>query len=257
MPKYEYFTLKKIDYVVSIRFSRPPLNYFNSVVIHELLEILSDCDQQTDCRVTVLCAEGSVFCAGGEFGDGEAGSEKYIEMASDLYGMAMKLFEIKKPIVAAINGAAIGGGLGLALVADFRVAGEKAKFSANFSKLGIHPGFGTTVTLPRVVGAQVAEMLFYTGRRIDAREAYRIGLADVLAAGDAIEAALELAQEISSSAPMAVQETKASLRQGFAKDIANANLKELEIQKRHMQSNDFKEGVKAVAERRAAIFNNN
>ena len=255
MSHYKYFTIDHLGHVALICFSRPPHNYFNAKVIEELLAIFTHCDEQTNCRVTVLCAEGSVFCAGGEFGDGEAGSEEYATMASDLYNVAMRLFLIKKPMIVAIDGAAIGGGLGLALVADFRVASKKAKFSANFSRLGIHPGFGSSITMPRIVGEQTAKLLFFTGRRIDGEEAHRIGLVDVLAINEsATECAMALAQEIAASAPMAVQETRATLRQGLAEQVANANRSELEIQSRHMQSEHFKEGVKAMAERRTPNF---
>ena len=97
-----------------------------------------------------------------------------------LYKEAIRLFRTKKPIIGAIHGAAVGGGLGLALVPDFRVTCAEARFSANFNRLGFHPGFGLTVTLPRLVGAQQAALLFYTGRRISGDEAVRLGLADVL-----------------------------------------------------------------------------
>ena len=102
--------------------------------------------------------------------------------ARHLYKEATRLFRARKPVVAAVHGAAVGGGLGLALVADFRVTCAEARFSANFNRLGFHPGFGLTTTLPRLVGPQQAALLFYTGRRIAGDEAVRIGLADLLVA---------------------------------------------------------------------------
>src|SRR6185436_20373861 len=122
------------------------------------------------------------------------------------YKEAIRLFRTRKPVVGAIHGAAVGGGLGLALVPDFRVTCAEARFSANFTRLGFHPGFGLTTTLPRLVGVQQAALLFYTGRRIGGQEAQRIGVADLLVAQDQVRtSAIELAREIAASAPLAVQ----------------------------------------------------
>src|SRR5690606_13245125 len=130
---------------------------------------------------------------------------------------ASRLFRTRKPIVAAVHGAAIGGGLGLACVADFRVTCQEARFSANFTRLGFHPGFGLTATLPRLVGPQMAALLFYTGRRIPGDEAVRIGLADLLVPQAEVRSAAEaLATEIAQSGPLAVVATRETLRRGLA-----------------------------------------
>ena len=129
-----------------------------------------------------------------------------------LYVEAVRLFSAKKPIVAAVQGAAVGAGLGLALVADFRVAAPEARFTANFVKLGFHPGFGITHTLPRLIGEQRAALMCLTGRRIKASEALAWGLVDELAPLDELRAAaLRLAREIAENAPLAVQSTRATL----------------------------------------------
>ena len=115
----------------------------------------------------------------------------------------MRIFRNKKPIVAAVHGAAIGGGLGLAVSADFRVTCPEARFAANFTKLGFHPGFGLTVTLPELVGKNNAELIFYTSRRVTGEEAYRMGLANVLVPQDQVRAeAMKLAQEIAECSPL-------------------------------------------------------
>ncbi len=122
-----------------------------------------------------------------------------------LYEEAVRLFAARTPIVAAVQGAAVGGGLGLALVADFRVAGPSTRFIANFSRLGLHQGFGITVTLPAVVGTQRAQEMLYTGRAVAGEEAANIGLCDRLAADDAVRStAHAFAAEIAASAPLAV-----------------------------------------------------
>lgn len=167
----------------------------------------------------------------------------------------MRLFRTNKPIVAAIQGAAIGAGMGLALVADFRVAAHAAWFSANFNRLGIHPGFGMSVTLPRVVGVQHASRLFYTGCRIDASEAHRCGLVDEVVPDDRLlQLALSRALEIAVSAPQAVQSTRATLRSSLAAAVYEANRHECAVQLAQFHSRDFLEGVAASRERRPPCF---
>lgn len=255
MTTNQFITVEMDHHVGVLTFSRPPLNFLSTDVVNELTESLATLDDLPECRATVLCAEGDVFCAGGEFGKGESGYEVHTAMAADLYAAAMKLFEIKKPMVAAIQGAAVGGGLGLALVADFRVSCASARFSANFTRLGMHPGFGTSITLPRLVGQQAAQMMFYTGSRINGQEAFRIGLVDQLVEqAEVKDAAIALAQEIAGSAPIAVQDTHATMRQGLAEQVVEANRRELALQKEHMATADFAEGLLATAERRIPEF---
>ncbi len=158
-------------------------------------------------------------------------------------------------MIGAIQGAAIGGGLGLALVPDFRVVTREARFAANFAKLGIHPGFGLTVTLPRLVGQQQANLMFFTGRRLSGEEALAIGLADQLVEPDALRgAANALAAEIAENAPLAVVSVRATVRQGLAEQIARATEHELKEQQWLRGTEDSNEGVRAVAERRPGNF---
>ena len=168
-----------------------------------------------------------------------------------MYFEAIRIFSCRKPIVAAIQGAAVGGGLGLALVADFRVTCPEARFTANFNRLGFHPGFGLSVTLPRLVGIQKANLLFFTGRRIGGQEALDMGLADVLVAQSDVRAeALKLAHEIAVSAPLSVQSTRATLRQGLVEQLQQAVAHESAEQNWQFKTEDFKEGVQAMTERR-------
>jgi 2-(1,2-epoxy-1,2-dihydrophenyl)acetyl-CoA isomerase len=168
---------------------------------------------------------------------------------------AIRLYEQPLPIVAAIQGAAIGGGLGLALAADFRVAAPQARFAANFALLGIHQGFALSVTLPAVVGQQKALELLYTGRRVAAPEAHLIGLADRLAeTGQEREQAHALAAEIAASAPLAVRSIRATMRRQLAVEARAAMERERAEQERLMLTADWKEGVTAVTARRPANF---
>ena len=177
------------------------------------------------------------------------------QKSNPLYDEAVRLFSCTRPIVAAVQGPAVGGGLGLAMVADFRVACPEARFSANFNRLGFHPGFGLSVTLPRVIGMQKTSMMFYTGRRFGGEEAHSIGLVDVLVPRDQLRAeALKLAREIAISAPIAVQSTRATLRAGLADAVRDITAHEGAEQVKHFRTEDFKEGVAAMAERREPRF---
>jgi len=219
-------------------------------MISAIADALEELDRNDECRCVVLTAEGKNFCAGADF-SGNASPYS----TADLYHAATRLFCTNKPFVAAVNGAAIGGGLGLALSADFRVASPESKFSANFAQLGFHHGFGLTVTLPRLVGEQKASELLYTGRRVNGTEAYELGLIDRVVPTSEIEsAAFTLAAEIASSAPLAVESIRATLRKGIAEKVAQATQHEMAEQTRLKATADFAEGTKAVSQRRPAEF---
>ena len=233
---------------------RPPDNYFDMTLVHEIADAFEAFDADAAIRAVVLASEGRNFCAGANLANpardtvGQRGGPH-------LYRQAVRLFRSLKPVVAAVQGAAVGGGLGLALVADFRVATPGSRFSANFNRLGFHPGFGLSVTLPRLVGQQQAALMFYTGRRLNGSEAKTIGLIDVLVPqAELRSAAIALASEIAQSAPIAVMSTRATLRRGLADAIAAATDHELAEQERHFETEDYKEGVKAMAERRPPVF---
>ena len=238
------------QHVATVQLRRPPNNFFSFDMISALADALEELDRNDECRCVVLTAEGKNFCAGADF-SGNASPYS----TADLYNAATRLFCTNKPFVAAVNGAAIGGGLGLALSADFRVASPESKFSANFAQLGFHHGFGLTVTLPRLVGEQKASELLYTGRRVNGTEAYELGLIDRVVPTSEIEsAAFTLAAEIASSAPLAVESIRATLRKGIAEKVAQATQHEMAEQTRLKATADFAEGTKAVSQRRPAEF---
>ncbi len=243
-------------HVATVELRRPPHNFFDNALINAIADAFEAFDRDPRCRAIVLAAEGKSFCAGADLPNRpETGAASEGGKAKHLYKEAVRLFRNRKPIVAAIHGAAVGGGLGLALVADFRVTCSEARFSANFTRLGFHPGFGLTVTLPRLVGPQRAALLFYTGRRIPGDEAVAMGLADVLVAqAEVRRAAQDLALEIAQSAPLAVLSTRETMRRGLADAIEAATERELVEQESLRRTADFKEGVKAMAERRLPNF---
>ena len=155
----------------------------------------------------------------------------------------------------AVQGAAIGAGLGLALVADFRVAAPEARFSGNFTRLGFHPGFGLTVTLPRLIGVQRATKMFLTSARYKAEQVAAWGLVDrVSESGGALAGAHALAREIAGNAPLAVVSTRDTLRAGLADAVREQLKREHGEQKWLQKTADYAEGVASVFERREARF---
>lgn len=244
------------DFVATVEIHRPPNNYFDVALIRSLADAFEDLDKAGGCRAVVLCSEGKHFCAGADF-TGRRGLAENVGTRGEghLYEEALRLFLTKTPIVAAVQGAAIGGGLGLALAADFRVAGPEARFAANFARLGFHHGFGLTITLPEAIGRQRALEMLYTARRVPGEEALRIGLCDRLAPAESLrETAHALAAEIAASAPLAVRSIRETMRAGLADRIRTATARELAEQERLALTEDFKEGVQATAERRSPHF---
>jgi enoyl-CoA hydratase/carnithine racemase len=200
-----------------------------------------------------VCSSDLVFCGGADLVT--PGEDVVVDSTKDLYAQAARLFGTKKPIVAAVQGAAVGAGLGLALIADARLAAPEARFSANFVKLGFHPGFGTTAALPRLIGEHRAALMFLTGRRLKADEALAWGLVDAVTDASSLrDEALALAAEIAGNAPLAVQSTRATLRAGLVDQIRRQTDHEAAEQAVLRRTNDFAEGVRAVAERRPGKF---
>jgi len=244
-------------HVATIEIQRPPLNYFDLQLIRDIADALEKTDANGEIRAIVLAAQGKAFCAGANFttpaqdaqasGNPRDGGHLYIE--------AVRIFRSKKPIVAAVQGAAIGGGFGLAMAADFRVTCPEARFAANFTRLGFHPGFGLTVTLPEAIGKSNTELMFYTSRRVTGEQALAMGLASVLVPQDQVRAAaMSLAQEIAECSPLGLLSTRATMRAGLADRVRRATDHELEEQNRLRVTDDFREGVKSTAERRSANF---
>jgi 2-(1,2-epoxy-1,2-dihydrophenyl)acetyl-CoA isomerase len=237
------------DHVATVEFDRPPLNHFDAQLVGALADAYERLDAEQGCRAIVLCSTGPHFCAGADF------SNSSDVAGESLYGNAVRMFAAETPVVAAIQGAAIGGGLGVALSADFRVASPSSRFAANFARLGIHHGFGITVTLPAVVGNQTALDLLCTGRRVKGQEAHELGLCDRLASdGDVRDAARALAAEIAASAPLAVRAIRRTMRGDIAERVRIATAHEHAEQTELFATNDFREGVTATAERRSANF---
>jgi 2-(1,2-epoxy-1,2-dihydrophenyl)acetyl-CoA isomerase len=239
------------DFVATAEIKRPPDNFFDRALIASIADALEALDREPRCRVIVLCSEGKHFCAGADF----RGRPLDTEGGRHLYDEAVRVFATSKPFIAAVQGAAVGGGLGLALAADLRIAAPEARFSANFARMGFHHGFGLTVTLPLVVGPQRALELLYTGARVPGEEALELGLCDRLAPLQSLrDEAHEFALELAGSGPLAIESIRATMRGDLCDRIRRATAHERAEQERLQATHDFREGTRAMAERRPPRF---
>lgn len=242
-------TLEVADHIATAEMRRPPHNFFDAALIASLADAY-EAASQAGARVIVLCSEGKNFCAGADFSGRSSVSNGG---AGHLYEQAVRLFDSPLPVVAAVQGKAVGGGLGLACSADFRVASPHASFVANFSRLGLHHGFGLTVTLPAIVGQQRAWQMLYTGLGIIGADARTDGLVDHLTEQPRL-GAHRLAAQLAEAGPLAVRSIRATMRGDLAARVTAAMDHERAEQEKLWRTADFAEGVKATAERRPPVF---
>jgi enoyl-CoA hydratase/carnithine racemase len=247
------------DFVATVEIHRPPNNFFDVDLLRDLANAYEVLATVTRARAIVLCSEGKHFCAGADFGStGGADDGEEDEPGAgpqELYAQGRRLIAAPLPVVAAVQGGAIGGGLGLACSADFRVAAPESRLAANFARLGFHQGFGLSVTLPAIVGTQAALDMLYTGRRIGGHEALQIGLVDQVVPLDDVRAAAHAkAAAIAESAPLAVRSIRQTMRRKLVDDYDEATKHEALEQRRLFKSADFIEGIRATAERRRPSF---
>jgi enoyl-CoA hydratase/carnithine racemase len=242
-------------FVATVTIDKPPINAVSVDLMRDLADALEGLEKDGLTRAIVLATAGKVFCSGADLSNRTSEGPIPERSINPLYDQAVRLFSTELPIVAAVQGAAIGAGLGLSLIADFRVAAPEARFAANFTKLGFHPGFGLTYTLPRLIGRQNAAMMFLTGERYDASEALEMGLIDDLVdLPRLLGRAQTMAATIAENAPLAVRSTRKTLRGDLAAAVRAATDHEFSEQQWLMKTDDFKEGVRAVSERRAGDF---
>lgn len=258
--------IEVIGNVGLIEMRRPPHNYLTPVLVESIADALEAFDRDTAVRAAVLAADGRSFCAGAQLGD--AASTDVDANADDsrprrpgdsqtmrLYEAAARLCAADTPVVAAVHGPAIGGGLGLAMTASLRVTCPEARFSANFAKLGIHQGFGLSVTLPEQLGPSKAALVLFTARRFNGEDATALGLADVcVPQADVRSTALDLAAEIAVNAPLALASINRTLRAGLADRVRAATAHEAAEQARLSATRDATEGILSVSERRPGVF---
>ncbi len=209
-------------------------------------------------RAVVVTGEGSAFCSGGNLSwlasDPEATVDQLRTRMLPFYRSWLAIRRLEVPTIAAVNGAAIGAGLCLALACDIRYAATGARMGVPFTKLGIHPGMAGTYLLPEVVGAAAARDLFLTGRIVEADEALRLGLVSRVVDGDALrDEALAAAAAIAGAAPIATRLTKSALQRGHANLEACLDWEAL-AQPVTLATADLQEGIRAAQEKRAPVF---
>lgn len=237
-----------------IELQDPPHNFLNVDQVREIADALEAFDADMNVRAAVLAAQGRSFCAGANFGPrdrsitGDTGPEA-------LYEQAARLCDAAIPFVAAVQGPAVGGGLGLAMTASLRVTCPEARFTANFVKLGIHQGFGLSVTLPELLGPAKAAFVLLTGRRLNGEEATELGLADVCVPLEGVRTkAMEIAAEIATGAPLAIRSINRTLRAGLGDRVREATMHEAAEQAKLFATEDSREGIRSVTERREGNF---
>lgn len=239
--------------VAQIEIVRPPHNYFDAIVLADLDRTLRALAADGSTRAVVLCSTGRNFCAGADFSSPVA--LRHPESGRHLYEIAADLFDTELPIVAALHGAAIGGGLGLALAADERVAAADARLSASFTRLGFHPGFGLSVTLADAIGRRRAAVILGTGCEVSASDAQRWGLVDEVVEADVLRAAAHRrARDWAAAAPLAVRSVRATTRAELVAAVRAVLPRELAEQQRLVATADWAEGVAAARERREPVF---
>lgn len=256
---YENLVYELKNGTAFITVNRPSaLNALNSCLLDELYSAFSAAASDDAVKAVILTGEGKAFVAGADISEMKdlSAIEGKAMMAK---GHALMNFieSIGKPVIAAVNGFALGGGCELALACDIRIASEKAKFGQPEANLGIIPGFGGTQRLPRLVGAGMGKYLIMTGEIISADEAYRIGLVEKVVPPEELAGTAEkIARTIAEKAPIAVATAKSVINTGFSLDMLTASQLELEACATPFSSEDKTEGMSAFLEKRPAVFRN-
>jgi enoyl-CoA hydratase/carnithine racemase len=249
------------DHIAIITLNRPEnRNSMTEDVLTGIVERVQEVRDNPDLRCVIITGKGTSFCAGADFKSGidrptEGRQLQPNERSFNMYKPFLSVLDIEIPVIGALNGHAIGGGMGLALVCDMRVANETAKYGSNFTKLGLHPGMATTYFLPRFVGVPRAAELLFTGRIITGAEAAEYGLMNYALPVDQVwDKAWSLAQEVAGCAPIANKWTKHSLYENIEWNPVPAARHEAELQARTITTKDHKEGVAALLEKRKPEF---
>ena len=236
------------------------LNALNGELATALNQAFERIGKNDTVRVVVLAGAGRAFCAGGDLaviGKGrEARDVKQLEpILRAGMGAMLRMRMIPQPVIAAVNGAAAGAGMNVALAADIRIAAEEAVFGQNFAKVGLFPDYGGTHFLPQLVGPSKAAELFYTGDMIDAQTAFRLGLVNRVVPGAQLEAEVKkFAAQLAAGPPIAMRAVKQTLF-GSEKDaLSKAMEAEIQYQMRCFVSEDSLEGIHAFFEKRAPKF---
>ncbi|MEK7793466.1 MAG: enoyl-CoA hydratase/isomerase family protein [Candidatus Hydrogenedentota bacterium] len=249
------------DHIATITLNRPEnRNSMTADILAGIEEATARASNDAALRCVVITGRGTSFCAGADFKSSAQANTQSAALPSNersfaMYRPFLSVLDIPVPVIGALNGHAIGGGLGLAIVCDMRVANAQSKYGANFTKLGLHPGMATTYILPRLVGVPKAAELLFTGRLVNGAEAAQLGLANyAVAPEEVLPKAMELAREVASCAPLATRWTKRSFYQNLDWSPHTAAQHEADLQSRTLETQDYKEGTTALLEKRTPNF---
>jgi 2-(1,2-epoxy-1,2-dihydrophenyl)acetyl-CoA isomerase len=258
---YEHIQIDEDDAIVTITLNRPEkLNAFIGHMRRDLSEALEEAASDHTIRVVVITGAGRAFCAGGDIRFmAELIERKDVEEFSRLLGSARRVIttirQMTKPVIAAVNGPASGAGCNLALACDLRIASTTATFAQSFAKVGLHPDWGGTYFLPRLVSPNKACEMFFLGESIDAAEALRLGIVNRVVEPELLEAETrKLAERLREAPPIAVAAAKQAVYMSQASDIEEMMRYEIEAQLRCFDSRDAREGIRAFLEKRAPKF---
>ena len=244
--------------IAQITLNRPDnRNSMNDETMPAFSEAVSRAKEDKDLRCLIITGSGTSFCAGADLKSSFLDSRDRLphQILMDAYGPFLALDKLEMPIIAAMNGHAVGGGFGLALMCDIRIANLQSKYGANFARLGVHSGMAVSYLLPMIVGLPRANELLFTGRLITGKVACEIGLANYALEGDQVlEKAWDLAEEIAECAPVAVKMIKHSIHRGIGWNPRNSAEIDSLYQSRTFEMEDAKEGVSALLEKRKAVF---
>ncbi len=258
---WEHVLLDKTDHIGWVTLNRPEkMNAFGGRMRQEIAEVIDDVCADPEVRVIVITGAGKAFCVGGDVTEFVSGETKALTETAPSERPAMSkivlaLNRVEKPVIAAVNGVAAGGGVNLALACDIRIASEKARFGQVFTRRGVHPDWGGIYFLPRLVGYAKACELIFSGDVIDAKEALALGMVNKLVPHEELmDATAQMAKRIAGNAPIPIAFAKRGL-QNFCKwDLAQALDYESFVLGVTMKTEDIKEGFTAFLEKREPQF---
>jgi len=258
---YEHLLIKEESGILTITLNRPDkLNAFIGHMRRDLAEALEAAGSDRGVRVVVITGAGRAFCAGGDVNFmaelmERHDNEEFARILGSGRRVITSIRQITKPVIAAVNGIASGAGCNLALACDLRIASTNATFSQSFLKVGLHPDWGGTYFLPRLLTPNKVCELFFLGEAIDASEAARLSLVNQVVAPEDLEAATQhLAERLLAAPPIALAAAKQAVYASQAADLDEMLRYETEAQLRCFESEDGREGVRAFIEKRDPMF---
>lgn len=256
---YETIKYEKKDQIAYITVNRPKqMNALNSVVLEELYDAFEKAGEDDEIRVILLTGEGKAFVAGADIAEmSKMSPVEAREFGKKGHKLMNYIHNVETPVIAAINGFALGGGCELSMACDIRIASDKAKFGQPEVGLGLIPGFAGNLRLPRLVGKGMAKYMILTGEMIDAEDAFRIGLVQkVVPAEELMAEAEKIANKIIAQAPIAVKYAKDVINNGYDMDLKSASAYEVNTFGIPFASEDMIEGTSAFLEKRKPVWKN-